>query len=261
MNTISYTVKIGGSFMCDPCFAFFVADLSQFLKDYTVIIVHGGGPLISSMEKKLDLKTTFIDGYRYTDKETIQVVDMVLSGTVNGMLTSILRKNGLKVIGLSRSSGLHQSKQIERLGYVGEPEKLSSDMIFTLLQHNYLPVFSSVSNDFRGEPLNVNADVLSAYMATQLCSENLILFTDVAGLLDTNHQTVPYLYYDGDRDKIFGEYSISGGMIPKLNAVFSYLDQGGKSAWIFKGCHPLKDTKGTLITKEKVLFDNSFFPF
>ena len=209
-----------------------------------VVLVHGGGPEINATLSAMNIPTRFVDGLRYTDLETVDVVQMVMSGKINKGLVGLLTRSGGKAIGLSgMDGGLIQAKKMKSkvdLGYVGDVTAVNTEVIFDQLDKGYIPVISSVGGDSEGNPYNINADSAAAAIAGALKAENLILMTDVRGLLrDKNDEStlipqvnisqVPALVNDG---------IISGGMIPKVESCVLAVRQEVKRAFIIDGRIP-----------------------
>ena len=205
-----------------------------------VVVVHGGGPEISEMLKKIGKESKFVDGLRYTDKETMDIVQQVLCGRVNKDLVATLNRLGGKAIGLcGLDGGLFQAKMLdEKYGLVGEIVKVEAAPVFDALNCGYIPVVSTVAQGVDGEvSYNINADTAAAKLATALEAERLLLLTDVRGLLrdpkdestlipELNLSSVPALEREG---------IISGGMIPKIECCVESVRSGVKSAVILDG--------------------------
>jgi acetylglutamate kinase len=209
-----------------------------------VVLVHGGGPEINDMLKRLNIESKFINGLRYTDKETIDVVKMVLSGKVNKELVSLLQQHNGKALGLCGIDGemlLAEKKQSEvDLGYVGEIKKVNTQPIIDALEHGYIPVIATVGVGTDGQSYNINADTASSRIASELGAENLILMTDIVGLLrdkddpstlipSVNVSEVPFMKRQG---------IISGGMIPKIDCCVEAVRRGVKRTSIIDGRVP-----------------------
>lgn len=206
-----------------------------------VVLVHGGGPEINEMLKRVGIESKFIGGLRYTDKETVEIVEMVLAGKVNKELVSDLHEHNGKAIGMCGIDGrmlLCEKKQAEQdLGFVGEIIKVNTEPIINALNNGYIPVLATVASDENGQTYNVNADTAAARISAELKAEKLILMTDVKGLLkdrdnpDTlisslNVSEVPYLKSQG---------VISGGMIPKIDCCVEAVRRGVSSTSIIDG--------------------------
>ena len=210
-----------------------------------VVLVHGGGPEINEMLKKMEIESKFINGLRYTDKETAEVVRMVLAGKVNKGLVGYINSIGGNALGLCGTDGnmLTVSKKIEDgvdYGYVGEIEKVNSKSITDCLKDGYIPVVATIATDKEGNVYNINADTAAAMIAAELKAENLIMMTDIVGLLKdkndpstlipkVNVSEVPYMKKQG---------IISGGMIPKIDGCVEAVRRGVKQATIIDGRIP-----------------------
>ncbi len=210
-----------------------------------VVLVHGGGPEINEMLKKMDIESKFINGLRYTDKETAEVVRMVLAGKVNKGLVGYINSIGGNALGLCGTDGnmLTVSKKSEDgvdYGYVGEIEKVNSKSITDCLKDGYIPVVATIATDKDGNVYNINADTAAAMIAAELKAENLIMMTDIVGLLQNkddpstlipkvNVSEVPYMKKQG---------IISGGMIPKIDGCVEAVRRGVKQATIIDGRIP-----------------------
>ncbi|MCC8110733.1 MAG: acetylglutamate kinase [Ruminococcus sp.] len=211
-----------------------------------VVLVHGGGPEISDMLKRLHIESKFIGGLRYTDEETVDIVKMVLAGKVNKELVNLLTRTKGKALGLCGIDGQMLTAQRklgsngEDLGYVGDIVKVNEKPILDALDRGYVPVIATVATDEFGQTYNVNADTAAARIAAQLRAENLILMTDIVGLLrdkdnpDTlipfvNVSEVPFLKRKG---------IISGGMIPKIDCCVEAVRRGVKKTAIIDGRVP-----------------------
>ena len=197
-----------------------------------VVLVHGGGPEINAMLKKINKQSEFVNGLRYTDEETIDIVQMVLAGKVNKDLVQLLQRAGGKAMGLCGLDGdLIKAKQLNPdLGFVGDITEIDPDPINTALNNGYIPVVSTVASGKNGEVFNINADTAAARIAAEMGAANLILLTDIKGLLEDKDDDstlirvvgvseVPYLKNQG---------IISGGMIPKIDCCVEAVRRGVK---------------------------------
>ena len=207
-----------------------------------VVLVHGGGPEISDVMKKFGKEAVFVDGLRVTDKETVDIVQMVLAGKVNKSLVTLLQKQGGHAVGLSgMDGGLIEAKiKDERLGYVGEIVKIRPQPITDLLEKNYIPVISTVASDRDGHSYNINGDTAAAYIAGALGAERLIMMTDIAGILrdkDDPTTLIPELTIS-QAHKLYEEGVISGGMIPKVDCCIEAIHKGVKNVIIMDGRVP-----------------------
>ena len=204
-----------------------------------VVLVHGGGPEISDMMAKVGKKPQFIDGLRVTDKETIDIVQMVLAGKVNKDLVNLIQSKGGHAIGLSGIDGGILEAQIknEALGFVGSITKVRTRPITDILEKNYIPVISTVASDRQGNTYNINGDTAAAYIAGALGAERLIMMTDIAGLLedkDDPSTLIPVVTVSQAR-KLYESGVISGGMIPKVDCCIEALEKGVHNVTIMDG--------------------------
>ena len=207
-----------------------------------VVLVHGGGPEISELMSKLGKKPEFVDGLRVTDKETVDIVQMVLAGKVNKSLVTLLQMKGGHAVGLSgMDGGMIEAKiKDERLGYVGKITKIRPQPINDLLEKNYIPVVSTVASDRQGNVYNINGDTAAAYIAGALGAERLIMMTDIAGILrdkDDPSTLIPHITIE-EAEKLYEEGVISGGMIPKVDCCIEALRRGVKNVTIMDGRVP-----------------------
>ena len=207
-----------------------------------VVLVHGGGPEISDTMKKLGKQAVFIDGLRVTDKETVDIVQMVLAGKINKTLVNLIQMKGGHAVGLSGIDGgiLEATTKDERLGFVGEITKVRPQPILDLLEKNYIPVVSTVASDRQGNTYNINGDTAAAYLAGALGAERLIMMTDIAGILrdkDDPSTLIPYITVS-DARKLYDEGVISGGMIPKVDCCIEALEHGVNNVVIMDGRIP-----------------------
>ena len=207
-----------------------------------VVLVHGGGPEISDTMKKLGKEAMFIDGLRVTDKETVDIVQMVLAGKINKALVNLIQMKGGHAVGLSGIDGgiLEAKVKDERLGFVGEITKVRPQPIQDLLEKNYIPVVSTVASDRQGNTFNINGDTAAAYLAGSLGAERLIMMTDIAGILrdkDDPSTLIPHITVSEAR-KLYDEGIISGGMIPKVDCCIEALEHGVNNVVIMDGRIP-----------------------
>ena len=207
-----------------------------------VVLVHGGGPEISETMKKLGKQAVFIDGLRVTDKETVDIVQMVLAGKINKTLVNLIQMKGGHAVGLSGIDGgiLEAKVKDERLGFVGEVTKVRPQPIMDLLEKNYIPVVSTVASDRQGNTYNINGDTAAAYLAGALGAERLIMMTDIAGILrdkDDPATLIPQITVSEAR-KLYDEGIISGGMIPKVDCCIEALEHGVNNVVIMDGRIP-----------------------
>ena len=204
-----------------------------------VVLVHGGGPEINALLKKVNKESKFIDGLRYTDEETVEYVEMVLAGKVNKSLVNLLEQNDTKAIGLCGIDGhlLECEKQDERLGFVGKITKINPGVILDCLEAGYIPVVSTVGYGKDGEIYNVNADTAASVIAGALNAESLILMTDIKGLLENkdDEDTLIKKVYVSDIPSLIKQGIISGGMIPKIECCKEAIRRGVKKVFITDG--------------------------
>lgn len=204
-----------------------------------VVLVHGGGPEISETLTRMGIQSKFVNGLRYTDEETAEVVRMVLCGKVNKSLVHILQSLGAKAVGLSGMDGgmLLCEKMDEQLGFVGKITKINTELILDCLEKDYMPVISSVGYDDEGNIYNVNADSAASSIAGALQAESLILMTDVKGLLRNKEDEGSLIkkVYVSDIESLVREGIISGGMIPKINCCKEAIRRGVNRVFITDG--------------------------
>ena len=207
-----------------------------------VVLIHGGGPEISETMKKFGKKSEFVNGLRVTDKETVDIVQMVLAGKVNKTLVNLLQMKGGHAVGLSGIDGgiLEATMKDEALGYVGEVTKIRTRPILDLLEKNYIPVISTIASDRQGNTFNINGDTAAASIAGALGAERLIMMTDIAGILrdkDDPSTLIPAITV-GDARQLFQEGVISGGMIPKVDCCIEAIEKGVRHVVIMDGRVP-----------------------
>ena len=237
-------VKYGGSAMRDEQLKRAVmGDLVLLaLIGVKVVLVHGGGPEITEMLAKLGKKTEFVDGLRVTDKETADVVQMVLAGKVNKDLVNLVQSLGGKAVGLSGADGgLIRAKQLDpRLGYVGEIESLDVTPVTDMLDAGYIPVISTIGCDAEGNVYNINADTAAARIAGMLKAESFINMTDTAGLLEDEKDESSLIskIYVSEAQRMINQGQLFGGMIPKVSCCIEAIRRGVKKVFIIDGRVP-----------------------
>lgn len=207
-----------------------------------VVLVHGGGPEITDMLKKVGKESKFVDGLRVTDKESVEIVQMVLAGKINKNLVNSLQLKGGKAIGLSGIDGhMIKAKQMKpELEYVGEVTDINVEPILDVLDKGYIPVISTVGVDDEGNVYNINADTAASRIAGTLKAESLISMTDIAGLLedkDDPSTLIPKVYVS-DVGNLVKRGVISGGMIPKVECCTEAIRRGVKKVFIIDGRVP-----------------------
>lgn len=207
-----------------------------------VVLVHGGGPEITDIMDKLGKVPKFIDGLRYTDKETIDIVQMVLSGRVNKSLVNLIEVTGGKGVGLSGVDARLIEAEIkdDKFGFVGDITRVNTKIINDLLDNNYIPVISTVGCDKKGNIYNINGDTAAACIAGALGAERFIMMTDIAGILrDKNDDStlIPEITVE-EAAKLREEGVIEGGMIPKVECCINAIEKGVKNVVIMDGRVP-----------------------
>ena len=209
-----------------------------------VVLVHGGGPEITAMLKKIGKESKFVGGMRYTDEETIDIVQMVLAGKVNKDLVQFLEQHGGKAVGLCGLDGsMLKAEKIaskEDLGFVGEITEVNTQVITDTTEKGYLPIISTVAGGYHGEVYNINADVAAARIAAGLGAVKLILMTDIRGLLrdkDDESTLIPVVNVS-EVPKLKRDGIISGGMIPKIDCCVEAVRRGVGRAHIIDGRIP-----------------------
>ena len=237
-------VKYGGNAMINESLKQQVMEdiVLLWLIGVKIVLVHGGGPEISDLTKRLGAKPQFVDGLRVTDQETMDIVQMVLAGKVNKTLVNLLEMKGGRAIGVSGIDGrlIEAQQKDPRLGYVGQVTKIHIKPVMDILANGYIPVIATVGCDREGHAYNINGDTASAYIAGALHAERLILMTDIAGLLrdkddpstliqEVNVSEVPFMKKRG---------IISGGMIPKIDCCVEAVRRGVKKTVIIDGRVP-----------------------
>ena len=207
-----------------------------------VVLVHGGGPEINETMQRFGKQAQFVGGLRVTDKETVDIVQMVLAGKVNKTLVNLLQMKGGHAVGLSGIDGgiIEAKMKNEALGYVGQITKIRTQPITDLLEKNYIPVISTVASDRQGNTYNINGDTAAAYLAGALGAERLIMMTDIAGILqdkDDPSTLIPNLTVT-EAKGLYDSGVISGGMIPKVDCCIEALDRGVNNVVIMDGRIP-----------------------
>lgn len=207
-----------------------------------VVLVHGGGPEINELMDRLGKKAEFVDGLRVTDKETVDIVQMVLAGRVNKTLVSLIESKGGRAVGLSGIDGrlIEARMKDVRLGYVGAITRINIKPVTDLLEKGYIPVISTVACDRQGNTYNINGDTAAAHIAGSLNAERLIMMTDIAGVLrDCNDPSslIPELTIS-ECHQLQNEGVISGGMIPKIDCCIEALRRGVQNVIIMDGRIP-----------------------
>ena len=264
-------VKYGGHAMEDGVNQNFAQDI-VLMKQTGIepVVVHGGGPQIGQMLKKLQIPSQFIDGLRVTDAAAIEVVEMVLAGSINKQIVSTINAAGGRAVGLSGKDGnLVVARKLERikhdpdtgranivdLGFVGEPETINPEVLHTILRSDLIPVIAPIGVGRKGETFNINADTVAGAVAGAMHAARLMLLTDVEGVLDRDKKLIPKLTVAEAR-ALIADGTISGGMIPKIETAIEAVEAGVTAAVILDGriAHALllelftEHGAGTLIT-------------
>ncbi len=250
----TFVVKYGGHAMGDPEAARDFAEDVVLLKAVGInaIVVHGGGPQIGAMLKKLGVESSFVDGLRVTDAETAKVAEMVLSGAINKELVSWIAQAGGKAVGISgKDGGFVIAEKVQRttrdpdsniervvdLGFVGEPKHIDRTILDTLSGAGMIPVIAPIGVDEGGQTYNINADTMAGAVAAAMGAARLFLLTDVAGVLDKDGNLLTDL--DPARiNALKADGTVTGGMIPKLETCIAAVEGGAEAAVILDGRVP-----------------------
>jgi acetylglutamate kinase len=250
----SFVIKYGGHAMGDTELAPLFASDIVLLKQVGIhpVVVHGGGPQIGQMLERLKIKSEFIDGLRVTDAETVEIVEMVLSGSINKQIVSAINAAGGTAIGVSgKDGGLIQASKLRRtrrdensniekildLGFVGEPEQIDPQILTSLEQSGMIPVIAPIGIGANGETYNINADTVAGAIAAAVGASRLLLLTDVIGVLGKDGELLTDLTVERVRE-LRADGTISGGMIPKLETCVEAVTKGVEAAVILDGRVP-----------------------
>ncbi len=250
----SFVVKYGGHAMGDPEAAQDFAEDIVLLKAVGInpVVVHGGGPQIGAMLKKLGVESQFVDGLRVTDEETASIAEMVLSGAINKELVSWINRAGGTAIGLSGKDGKmvraekvtrtvkdpdSQIEQAVDLGFVGEPKEVDTKVLDTLSAAGMIPIIAPIATDGQGQTYNINADTMAGAIAAALGAARLFLLTDVTGVLDKQGNLLTDLR-PSDVARLKEDGTITGGMIPKLETCVHAVEGGCEAAVVLDGRVP-----------------------
>ena len=268
-------VKYGGHAMGDPELARDFARDIVLIKQAGVnpIVVHGGGPQIGALLDRLNIRSEFQGGLRVTDRQTVDVVEMVLAGSVNKEIVSAINAQGGKAVGIcGKDANLMRAKRLERrvrdpdsniekvvdLGFVGEPAAVDPHIIDVIIQSDLIPVVAPIGMGPDGETLNINADTFAAALASAMKAKRLLLLTDVEGVLDKSGTLVKSLT-TAEAKRMIGDGTISGGMIPKVESCMAVVEAGVEAVVIINGKVPhavllelfTEHGAGTLIKRTK----------
>lgn len=255
----TFVVKYGGHAMGDPELAQDFAEDIVLLKAVGInpVVVHGGGPQIGRMLKALGIESQFVDGLRVTDKQTAEVAEMVLAGAINKELVGWIARAGGKAIGISgKDGGMVIARKVEAkkapkaisdaesgeplvvdLGFVGEPARIDTMVIDTIVNARMIPVIAPIGVGEDGETYNINADTMAGAIAAALGAARLFLLTDVPGVLDKNRELLVDLT-PSDIARLTEDGTISGGMIPKLETCVHAVEAGCEAAVVLDGRVP-----------------------
>jgi len=266
-------VKYGGHAMENGVSENFAQDIVLMkMTGIDPIVVHGGGPQIGQMLARLQIPSTFVDGLRVTDQAAIEVVEMVLTGTINKQIVTGINAAGGRAVGISGKDGdLVIAKKLERmkmdpktlqsrpvdLGFVGVPEKVNGEVLSTIINSDLIPVVAPIGVGAKGETYNINADTVAGAVAGAMSAARLLLLTDVEGVLDREGKLIPKLNVAEAR-ALIADGTISGGMIPKIETAIDAVEAGVSGAVILDGRIPhvlllelfTEHGAGTMIVKE-----------
>ena len=250
----TFVIKYGGHAMGDTALE------DQFARDVVLmkqvginpVVVHGGGPQIGAMLERLKIQSSFIDGLRVTDADTVDIVEMVLSGSINKAVVTAINGAGGVAVGISGKDGrLIEARQLKRttqdpdsniekvldLGFVGEPVRINPTLLQTFAQSDLIPVIAPIGVGENGETYNINADTAAGKIAETLKASKLVMLTDIAGVLDGDGELISKMTAD-QADQLTRDGVIKGGMIPKLETCLSAVAQGVGAAHILDGRLP-----------------------
>jgi acetylglutamate kinase len=247
-------VKYGGHAMGDEHLAQRFGSDIALLKQVGInpVVVHGGGPQINTMLKRLAIQSTFIDGLRVTDEAMVEVVEMVLAGTVNKYVAGLITRAGAMAVGIcGKDGGMIRARKLRRtikdpgshieqaldLGFVGEPSAIDARVIHALTGGGLVPVIAPIGVDADGQTYNINADTVAAAVAGELNATRLLMLTDVPGVLDKGNKLIPSLTLIEVEQRI-ADGTITGGMIPKVENCVEAVRQGVRGAVILDGRVP-----------------------
>ncbi|MDR3112673.1 MAG: acetylglutamate kinase [Elusimicrobiota bacterium] len=249
MNNLSI-IKFGGSLIKTPKIQNkFLKELASVSKEAKNILVHGGGSEINFLLDKFQIKSKFLNGLRLTDKQTLEIAELALSGKVNRIIVSNLLKYGANPVGISAKDAKSIiCKKIKKLGFVGTPVKTNRKLIETLLNYSFVPVIASIACDKNGNSLNVNADEVANALACAFKAKRLIFLTDVCGVLDKNKKLIEKIEIR-EIPNLIKNQTITGGMIPKIKSCQHAISKGVKEVWICNGSVSIKNLKGTIIKR------------
>lgn len=247
-------VKYGGHAMGEEALAETFAQDIALLKQSGVnpVVVHGGGPQIAALLEKLGIKSEFSDGLRVTDKATVDVVEMVLAGSINKQIVTAINRHGGKAVGIcGKDASLMIARKHERrlrdpdsniekvvdLGFVGEPETVNAHIVDVIIKSDLIPVIAPIGMSADGQTLNINADTFAGALAAAMKAKRLLLLTDVAGVLDRDGKLIEALTV-ADARALIAKGTITGGMIPKMESCIAVVEGGVEAVVIIDGTVP-----------------------
>ena len=253
-DSATVVVKYGGHAMGDPALAADFARDIVLIKQAGVnpIVVHGGGPQIGSLLERLNIRSEFKGGLRVTDRETVEVVEMVLAGSVNKEIVTAINAQGGKAVGISgKDANLMRARRLERrwtdpdsnieeildLGFVGDPSSVDPHIIDVIIHSDLIPVVAPIGVGPDGETLNINADTFAAALASAMKAKRLLLLTDVEGVLDKQGNLIKSLT-TAEAEALIEDGTISGGMIPKIESCMDVIAEGVEGVVIINGRVP-----------------------
>jgi len=270
----TFVIKYGGHAMGDDNLARLFARDIVLLRQVGInpVVVHGGGPQIGQMLERLQIKSSFIDGLRVTDRATMEIAEMVLSGSINKQIVTSINNAGGRAVGLSgKDGGLIKARKLARterdpdshiervidLGFVGDPDSVDPAIIHSLVQADITPVIAPIGFGADGETYNINADTAAGAIAAALGATRLFLLTDVAGVLDKDKKLIEHMSLADARGAI-ADGTAKGGMIPKIETCVDAVEDGVEGAVILDGRVPhallleifTEGGAGTLITAD-----------
>lgn len=250
----TFVIKYGGHVMGDPVLARQFAEDVVLLKQVGInpVIVHGGGPQIGKMLERLKIQSSFIDGLRVTDAATVEIVEMVLSGSINKQIVAEINAAGGMAIGISgKDGGLIEARKLRRttrdpdsniekildLGFVGEPTSINPTLLQEFSESNIIPVIAPIGMGTNGETFNINADTAAGAIAAAIGAAKLMILTDVSGVLNKDKELISELSFSEVR-RLIKEKVITGGMIPKVETCLHALENDCEAAHILDGRLP-----------------------
>lgn len=250
----TFVIKFGGHAMGEPSLSDMFARNVVLLKQVGInpVVVHGGGPQIGSMLDRLKIESSFVQGLRVTDQATVEIVEMVLAGSINKQIASAINRAGGTAIGLSGKDGeLIRARRLERrvpdpesniekvldLGFVGTPERVDAQVLHTLAASDIIPVVAPIGIGAEGETYNINADTAAGAIASALGAKKLLMLTDVEGVLDKQGTLITRLTPASARNLIT-DGTASGGMVPKIETCIDAAESGTEAAHILDGRIP-----------------------